>query len=61
MGDVVMIKDSNVIRRQWRLALVAKTHPGSDVKVRKGVFTYYVSSSRGERGFRQELMLFKIR
>ena len=27
----------------------------------KGAFTYYVSSSRGGRGFRQELMLFKIR
>ena len=35
VGDVVLLKDSNVIRGNWRLGCVTKTFPDSDMLVRK--------------------------
>ena len=32
--DVVLVKDSNVVRGQWKLAQVLVANPGSDDKVR---------------------------
>lgn len=34
-GDLVLLKDTQVKRNLWPMALVTKTHPRSDGKVRK--------------------------
>lgn len=35
MGDLVLLKDSQVTRNEWPMALVTKAIPGTDGKVRK--------------------------
>ena len=51
VGDVVMIRDSNMLRGQWRLGLVAKAHPGSDGRVRNVTVKYKSGDeSKGGRG-----------
>lgn len=34
-GDLVLLRDAQVKRNLWPMALVTKAHPGSDGKVRK--------------------------
>ena len=39
-GDVVVVQDSNVVRGEWRLALVTEVYPGSDGRVRRVLISY---------------------
>ena len=34
-GDLVLLRDTQLKRNQWPMALVTKTFPGSDGKIRK--------------------------
>ena len=40
VGDIVMVKDKNVLRGNWRLARVHEVHPGADGKVRNVTLSY---------------------
>ena len=40
VGDVVIVLDSNSLRNEYKLALVADVHPGRDGKVRSATVTY---------------------
>ena len=39
-GDVVIVKDSNAMRGEWRLALVSEAYPSEDGYVRKVRLSY---------------------
>ena len=39
-GDVVLIQDSNAVRREWKLGIVSETFPGKDDRVRRVNFVY---------------------
>ena len=46
-GDVVLIRDSNLVRGQWRLGIVSRTFPGTDGNVRR-VQVKYKNPKPGE-------------
>ena len=43
-GDVVMIKDANAIRGQWKMGIVASTSTGSDGRIRNVSVKYKIGS-----------------
>ena len=49
IGDIVLVKDANLVRGEYRLARVQKVHEGSDGRVRRAVVEYKLS---GQSPFR---------
>ena len=49
-GDVVLVQDSNIVRGQWKKALVVDAQISKDGKVRKATITY-----RNDQGTRVEV------
>ena len=49
-GDIVLVQDSNLVRGQWKLALVERAEPSRDKLVRKVTVSY-----RTAAGTRQEI------
>ena len=47
IGDVVLIQDSNLIRGQWKMGVVKKTHQGSDGRVRHVDVEYKINVEPG--------------
>ena len=39
-GDVVLVQDSNVVRGEWKMAIVTEPIPSTDGKIRKAVLSY---------------------
>ena len=39
-GDIVLVKDSNIVRGHWKMGLVCKTTPGADGQVRNVIVKY---------------------
>ena len=52
-GDIVLIQDSNQIRRKWKLGRICKVFPGDDGKVRK-VHVQYKNPRPGEPATKYE-------
>lgn len=46
IGDIVLVKDSNLIRGHWRLAQVLTADPGADGKVRNITLRYKSGQAR---------------
>ena len=39
-GDVVLVQDANVVRGQWKMAIVKEPLPSEDGKIRKVTLSY---------------------
>ena len=48
VGDVVMVEDINVVRGEWRIALVTKAQESVDGKIRRVTVSYRTAGSRQE-------------
>ena len=47
-GDLVLIKDSNTVRGEWKRGVVKETHPSEDGRVRRATVSYKCLSAEKE-------------
>ena len=54
IGDIVLVKDSNAIRGEWKMALVTDVHPSDDGRVRKVTIMYksFVDSKTSSKQYK---------